>query len=275
MAHPDRSNATPGNGVADRWFPAKGEARAVALVLHGLNFKPARMKSICRCLAELGVESRLAVFTGHDGDLVALRTASRESFLADAARGYDEASRRAVERGVPVLLAGFSLGAVVGNDLLLARDDVRFAAMVLFAPAFTPRAYTHAVRLLSPAPRLLIRSASPAPFRANDATSVSAYRALFDSIAALRAQGYARSNLPCVVFIDPRDELVSARALRRLVSDRQLDQWTLVEVSNAGTTLERTLHHLIVGPEEVGAAEWSRIKATVELLLDKALSRAT
>ncbi|MGI5861656.1 MAG: alpha/beta hydrolase [Myxococcales bacterium] len=272
MARPEPSNDD--THATDQWFPAKGAARAVALVLHGLNFKPARMESICRCLAGLGVESHLVVFTGHDGDLAALRAARRESFLADAARGYDEASRRAAELGVPMLLAGFSLGAVVGNYLLHAREDARFAAMVLFAPAFTPRAFTHAIRLLSPAPRLLIRSASPSRFRANDATSVSAYRALFDSIAALRAHGYARSNLPCVVFIDPRDELVSARGLRRLIRDRNLDQWTLVEVSNAGTTLERTLHHLIVGPEEVGAAQWSRIEACIALLLDKALARA-
>lgn len=253
--------------AADRWFPAAGPPRAVALVLHGLNLAPMRMESLCVSLGRQGVESRLVVFAGHDGELEALRGVRRESFLADAERGWSEAARRARELGVPLLLAAFSLGAVVGNDLLNSREEVHFDAMLLLAPAFTPRPAARLLRLLSPFGRLVIPSASPAAWRANRGTSVAAYRALFDSIAALEASGFARSNLPALVFLDPQDELVSLRGLRGLIARRGLDRWRLVELSNAGSLLARPVHHLILGPEALGAAEWSRVEAEIERLL--------
>jgi alpha-beta hydrolase superfamily lysophospholipase len=251
-----------------RLIPTTGRPRAVALVLHGLNMKPERMEGVCDALARKGVECWLATLTGHGGDLEALRSVRRETFLEDAGRACETADRRARELGVPLLLAACSLGAVVGNDLLHERDGVRLAGMVLFAPAFTPRRFARVARWLSPFPRLVIPSASPEAFRANRGTSVAAYRALFDSIAALEARGYARSNVPAVVFVDPKDELVSLRELRRLVARRGLDRWKIVEVSNAGSMLERSVHHLITGPEELGSEEWSRVEAQIGKFLD-------
>jgi hypothetical protein len=254
-------------GSSDRWFPAEGETRAVALVLGGLNLAPARMESLCALLGRLGVESRLAVFTGHDGDLGALRKVRRADFLADAGRGWDEAARRARELGRPLLLAAFSLGAVVGNDLLHAREETRFDAMLLFAPAFTPRPATRLLRLLWPFRRLVLPSASPAGWRANRGTSIAAYRALFDSAAALEARGFARSNLPATVFVDPRDELVSLRALRRLAARHGLGRWRFVELTRSRGRLPRPVHHLVIGPEEIGEEEWARVEAECALLL--------
>jgi alpha-beta hydrolase superfamily lysophospholipase len=110
-----------------RWFPACNPHRVsgTALVVHGLNLRPARMQPLIDCLNAAGVEC-LALSLHGQGDNYMPQpgldadAARRESFCRvtfelwrdEAFAAYTIARARADERGVPLLLAGFSLGAL-------------------------------------------------------------------------------------------------------------------------------------------------------------------
>ncbi|MBI4425840.1 MAG: hypothetical protein HY554_19070 [Elusimicrobia bacterium] len=64
------ASAQPGNEEAARlleWLPAE-RPRAVALVVHGLNFAPQRMGSIALFLRDRGVTVVRVALEGHRGD---------------------------------------------------------------------------------------------------------------------------------------------------------------------------------------------------------------
>jgi alpha-beta hydrolase superfamily lysophospholipase len=259
-----------------RWHPAPPGAstRAVALVLHGLNNRPETMTAIAELLAARGAASLIVALRGHGDGLAAFKTVTREGWLSEVAEAYAAAQARAAERGVPVLLVGFSLGALLGNDLLSRADRVAFDGMILFAPALRIHGYLYALRLLAPLPRLILPSYAPPAYAANPGTPMAAYNALFASLAALRRHRARTAPVPALVFVDPADELVSYRALRRWRP--QGDGWTLVPVRKPLRPGGRDYHHLIIDADCAGAEAWAVMSDHVGRFLDRlAHGRAT
>ena len=247
---------------APRWFMSNsGHPRGVTLVFHGLNLRPSRMDFIARDLASYGFDSYRATLPGHDGNMGAFKKTSRDENLRVAAAAYDEAAARARELGVPLHLVGFSLGGLVANDLMRVRPDVHFDKMVLFAPAIVPRLFTHPLELLRWLPSLVIPSWSPQDYRANPGTPIAAYSALFDSVKSVNGTPCAHANVPTVVFLDPKDELVSTGRMKAFIAKQGLTKWDLVGVANDKSELPKPYHHLITDPEAVGRDEWRTIES--------------
>jgi len=192
--------------------------------------------------------------------LEAFRRVTREAWLDQARAAWAVARRRADERDAPLLLAAYSLGAALGLDLASDPDgEVRFDGMLLFAPPLLTRWPTHALRILAPLPRLVIPSFAPPRFRANRGTPVAAYNALFASIDALGRRRLAGLDIPSLVVMDPRDELVSLRGLRRLRDRHRLSRWELHEVRRRLARGARDYHHLVVSRERLGPDRWSDV----------------
>ena len=254
-----KSQMSPGIH-GSRWLRAR-EPRpvAVALVLHGMNTRPARMVPMARLLNRRGVDCLLATLPGHDGDLHRLQRVTRDSLLSAVAAAHREVEHRSRELSVPLLLVGFSLGALLANDLANHRPGVAFDRMILLAPAFTPPPGAALLRLLAPFPGLVLPSALPTRYRVHPGTPVAAYRALFASVAALRRTVLAASRVPTLLFADPRDRLMSTARLVRMIVREQLTDWRLVEVHSR---LCRS--HLVIDPDAVGPAGWARMAAEID-----------
>ena len=264
------------------------EPSAVALVIHGLNCRPSRMRPIVDMLAAQGIECLNLSLSGHGEDpdgtsdratqdeqrLEAFRSVSRKLWLSEARGAYDLARGRADDRGVPLIFVGFSLGAAVGNDLASEPGSgVSFDGMILFAPAFSVHWYTRLLRFLAPFSRLTLKSFSPRDYAANRGTPIAAYNALFESIAVLRQRRARRLAPDALVFVDPRDELVSYRGLRALCEAPGSGRWTLVSIPKSLRTGRRDYHHLIIDEASLGSARWgevvSHVKQFVADLLEK------
>jgi hypothetical protein len=112
---------------------------------------------------------------------------------------------------------------------------------------------------LRPFPRLALPSLSPAEYAANNATPLAAYNALFDSLAALRARRSRQRATPALIFIDPRDELVSYRGLRAMSRRPEGRLWKLVTIRRSLRKDRRDYHHLVIDPASVGAERWGEI----------------
>ncbi len=265
-------------GQQDRsvsWYNRKSfrKLRGVALVVHGLNQKPEKMGSIIAVLNQEGIDVLNLALSGHgdnyvsqgrkDHDeqrLASFRMVSYELWSAEVYRAYRQIRQRGEQKKVPVFFIGYSLGGVLGGDLLVSHPDVSFDRMVLFAPALNVTSKSIFLKMLAPFPDLVIDSLSPKSYRSNDGTPMAAYQALFKAIEHFEGNLQARLNVSTVIFIDKKDESISYERLKEMIERQKLDQWSIHEVQKDEGIEAGISHHLIIDDESTGKRMWERMR---------------
>ncbi len=261
-------------------LPATGSPRAVVLLVHGLNLQPDCMLPLAAALQGMGMTVLNLALTGHGANyqarpgltataarMASYRAVTHAQWQADLWQGYVQASTLAETAALPCCFVGFSLGALLGCELLATNQVVNFARMVLLAPALVLHPYTQFPRLFKAWPQLTIRSLAPQAYRANLATPIAAYLALGQALDNLHHNLSPRLNIPTQLFVARRDELVAAKGLARFVQQAALTQWQFDFVHKAGSGVEQRYQHLIINPASVGAQEWARMMVRVEATL--------
>jgi alpha-beta hydrolase superfamily lysophospholipase len=264
----------------DWQLPTAAIPSAVALVLHGLNVAPAAMTPLTRALHAMGIATLRCALSGHGANYcqhpslppAAARSATLgrvtyRLWREEAAAAYRVAAQGAASLGgVPLYLAAFSLGGLIGCTAALDDAGVRFARQVLFAPALAIHRRSYVLRPLAPWPRLVIPSAAPPAYRANPGTSMAAYTALYTAAADL-AQGLdSRLDIPTLLFVDPQDELVSAHGIRDLIRRRHLTRWRLFPIRKSPPAATG-YHHLLIDPPSAGPATWQAMMSELRTFL--------
>jgi len=216
------------SSAAETWIWPVSSVTGVALVLHGLNLKPEKMNGIANTFAEQGVIVLRGSLMGHIDEREPLFSVTPEKLISDCLALYTAALETSQRYSVPLYFVGYSFGSLVALDLMERSRHVRFDRLVLLAPALTPRPLTHAVMLLGK--RQLVPSRTPVDYRMHDGVPAAAYHAMFRMIRNLKESGYGGVNLPAIVFIDSKDELLSYRALLELTR-LHLNRWRVVTVS--------------------------------------------
>lgn len=241
-------------------------AKAVIVLVHGLNLKPEKMNALADFLRAQGADVLPVTLSGHGGTMEEFKKASRDIWIGEMQDAFGRAGRRAKENNAPVYFVGYSLGALVGLDFLnsVEGENARCGKMVLLAPAISIRGRSYLLKLLGMFPSMVIPSLSPEDYRAHSGTPMAAYKALFQSVSSLEKEGLARSNVPTLVLVDPKDELVSAEGLGALTRQFRLDQWKLLEVTNAGSPLKKKYHHLIVDENALGTDQWRQMRDAIK-----------
>ena len=253
------------------------ELRGVALVVHGLNLKPARMAAVIAALNESGVDALRLSLRGHGDNfrhregmddaqsrMEDFKGVSHSLWSQETQKGFEEARKSAQEMRVPLFLVGFSYGALIGLDLLAARPDAAFDRALLFAPALSLRGWDYAIRLFAPFPRMIIPTLAPAEYLANPGTPMAAYNALFETLDHFESHIGSRLNIPTLVIMAPGDELVSLGGIKNLAETHHLDQWRFHPVQNRGSLLNRTLRHIVIDEMSVGRKAWVEIRTAME-----------
>jgi alpha-beta hydrolase superfamily lysophospholipase len=258
-----------------RWHPRAGDTQleGVALVIHGLNCRPDKMGAIIAILNASGIDCLNLSLRGHGTNfspiddmspdaarMVAFKSVSYPLWKAEAYKAYQIAKRKSALYGRPLFLIGFSMGGLLGVDLMVSNPNVRFDKIVLFAPALAMLQRNYLIQIFSPFPHLVIPSAGDPSYLANDGTPMAAYNALFDMLAHFENHLDPQAmNIPTVVFIDEEDELVSYASLKQMVENENLDQWKIHPVRKDETATEVNMHHLIIDAAAVGNAMWQEI----------------
>ena len=262
-----------------RWYDKKRlrQLRGVALVVHGLNQKPEKMGAIISLLNKEGIDVLNLSLSGHgdnyvpqgrknqdDQRLATFRKVTYELWSAEAYRAYRQVYQRGELKKVPVFFIGFSLGGLLGCDLLVSHADVGFDRMVLFAPALNITNKSFFLKALMPFPDLVIDSLSPKEYRSNDGTPMAAYQALFKAIEHFESHLQAgRLNVPTVVFIDEKDESISYERLQEMIERHKLDQWRIRKVQKDGGLDESINCHLIIDEDCTGSRMWGSMQEVI------------
>ncbi len=268
-----------------RWFysDSPGILKGVALVIHGLNLRPARMQPIIAKLNDSGIDVLGLSLRGHGENyshyngveedqarLEAFKNVSHQLWMNEAYLAYLQLNERSKAKGVPLFLAAFSLGGLIGLDLFAASPEVQFNKMVLFAPAIRLHAVVYLERVLSPFPRLVIPSMAPETYLANKrGTPIAAYNALFESLDQFNEKAGPKLNVPTLVFIDRRDEFIPLGKLRKLAKEKVWNQWQFYIVEKDKSIRDDTFYHHIIDAASTGETVWQdMMKAVVKHLLE-------
>jgi len=261
-----------------RWYPQRlpGKPKGVTLVIHGLNLRPEKMESMITRINEAGIDALCLSLRGHGENycrrkdlntaetrMASFKKVSYEIWFRETYDAYQQVKQRGDRDQVPVHLIGFSLGGLIGLDLFATESDVGFDRMVLLAPAVRLRGRNHLIRLLSPFPRLVIPSLLPEEYLANKGTPMAAYNAVFHALKHFERHMNLRINVPALLLVDKKDEIVSYAGLQKLVASKGFNQWKLVPVKKEENGPRKTMHHLIIDQSSTGTGTWRRIVDTM------------
>lgn len=260
--------------AAIRWYQRKNDVKlnGVALVVHGLNSRPEKMKSIIAILTAAGIDCLNLSLRGHgqnytqldntdsaDARLKTFKSVSYRLWRNEIFHAYQQVKIKSDRYRTCVFLVGFSMGGLLGVDLFTSNPYVKFDKMVLFAPALKMHHRNYILKTISPFPRLVLPSFAPDAYLANSGTPMAAYNALFEAIKHFEKNLDPKINVPTVIFIDKEDELISFSGLNTLIQKQNLDRWKLHPVKKDPTETEIKMHHLIIDEASVGRQMWQEI----------------
>lgn len=250
--------------------------RGVALVVHGLNLKPEKMETVILQLNRAGIEALNVSLHGHGDNYVhrdredpkearldSFRTATYGLWSSEVRRAYLKVRERGDRGKVPVFLVGYSLGALLGCDLLVSDADVHFDRMVLFAPALNAMIEPYILKALMPFPNIVIDSLSPETYRSNDGTPMAGYKAFFEALDHFQKHIRATLNIPTIVFMDREDEFISSERLQEMIDRNHLDRWRVSAVQKALPEAGLYAHHLLIDEASMGKEAWARMRKMI------------
>jgi alpha-beta hydrolase superfamily lysophospholipase len=250
------------------WFKTSQlPPRSITIVAHGLNLKPEKMNSIVTVLNEGGSDVLRVSLKGHTGNEEEFKKVTRNEWIQNIFSAYKEARETADGLGIPLYFVGFSLGALINLDLMNSFPEtaIEYDRMILFAPALVVKNTSYLVKTFYIfGSNFVVPSAMNKSYRANEkGTPLAAYSALFDSISRLKKIGINQQNIPTLIMIDPKDELVSASGLREMIEENQLFKWRIFNIQKKNSQLKTNYHHLIIDEASVGLDEWTIIKNNI------------
>jgi carboxylesterase len=145
MASPD-DPPLPAAALTDFSLPGQGLS---ALLIHGLTGTPYEMRFLGAQLAAGGIRVHGVKLAGHAGGPEELGATTHQNWYESVIAGFE----RLRTYGDPIVVAGLSMGALLGTRLAVEQPD-EVAALVLLSPAFyIRRPAQFLLRLLSPLDR--------------------------------------------------------------------------------------------------------------------------
>lgn len=253
-----------------KYYPAStGIKSAVTLVAHGLNVKPAAMLFFVEWLNKQGSDVYLVRLSGHYNGSVPLKNVTAGLWQEEMRSGYDTAKKAAEAGSIPLYFFGFSLGALLGQTMIsLTEAKPCFKRQVLIAPAIALRRRVYLIKLLFYLRKnFSLPSFTPASFRANAALPLNIYKILFAEEKKLYTEMGADLNIPTLVFLDPKDELISYGKIRRMISDFQLSNFRLHLLNQSLKNRKSTFHHEILNEETMGRENWLQVAQEIKAFL--------
>jgi len=148
---------------------------------------------------------------------------------------------------------------LIGTDLFASTPGTNFDRMVFFAPALKMHYRNYLLRVLTPFTRLTIPSFTVLSYQSNQGTPIAAYNAFFDSYHHFQQHMSSKINVPTIIFIDKKDEIVSFNRLKKMVENEKLDRWKFYPVHQEKSGEPGQIHHLIIDERSTGKGIWEEM----------------
>lgn len=240
------------------YYPASLSAKAIILVAHGLNMKPEGMLAITQWLNGQGADVYLVKLSGHFENSIPIKNITPTLWEEEMLNAYQLAKEASIKSSLPLFFVGYSLGALLGQAMMLASQEViHFDKQVLIAPATAIRWRGYLIKyLFFLNKKLMLPSYTPSPYRANNFLPLTAFEVLFKNEKNIIKTKFNKLNIPTLILIDPKDELVSYRRLVKFSSMFNLTNYEIMVLDNNLKARKQKYHHLIVSEETMGKQNW-------------------
>lgn len=239
------------------WPTRLPQKRAVTLVIPGLNVRSEAMLPLVALVNSKGSDVYLLCLPGH-GRNDDVNTVTAQVWQESVVAAYRVAREAANRLFVPLYFLGYSLGALLGQSVFLPGGaPARFDKQVLLAPATAIRRRCYLLKgLLFLGFPARLPSFTPRAYRVRPFLPLNFYRILFAEEQKLGCAGPL--NQPTLVFIDPADELVSHRKLKKQIQRFRLSRYKVVVLNR--NVRKATYHHLILDEATLGKEAWENLK---------------
>ena len=205
-------------------------------------------------------ESFLVKFSGHYQNSRSIDELSLDHWYEELRYVYCLAKNKAEEQQVPLIFLGYSLGALVGAYLIVKSEGLHsFSKQILLAPATATRRTSSWIKSTFIFPdSWKIPSFSPDGYRMNKSLPIKAYKILFHYQQFIISSGFKYVNIPTLIFIDPKDELISIGRLKEYIRRFDLSEYQIVKLLSHMKDRQAKIHHLIVDDATMGKENWDR-----------------
>lgn len=232
--------------------------RAVTLVAHGLNLKPAAMLPLVHWLTSNGSDVYLVKLSGHHIQAIGIEEVTLPIWQEEMLLGYEMARKAALFNSVPLYFLGYSFGALLGQSaVLLSKDQTPFDRQVLIAPAFALRKRSYLIKFLFFLnKRTKVPSYTPKTYKVNEALPLSIYKILYTEVEKVVKYKFNQLNIPTLILVDPKDELISYKRLLQQVRKFGLTNYQVVVLDHQLKGRREPYHHLVIDAQTMGDKNW-------------------
>jgi esterase/lipase len=252
------------------YHPASSPTKtAVTLVAHGLNLKPEAMLSLVHWLTVHGSDVYLVQLSGHHSAGIDIKDVTASVWQQEMLEGYKLAQQASREAAVPLFFLGYSLGALLGQSMIaLSMEHTPFDKQILIAPATAIHPRSYLLRLLFfLGKQRNLPSMSPKEYRVNESLPLHIYEILFNEEKRVLRSGFNKLNIPTLVIIDPKDELVSYKKLLKQVNVFGLTHYRLAVLDHSLKDRSQPYHHLVVDEQTMGKRNWEMATREIKKFL--------
>jgi esterase/lipase len=251
------------------FFAANGQKTAVTVVSHGLNNKPTVMLPLVKFLNGSGSDVYLLKLFGHREDSSNLKNLTGDVWLAESLNAYHQARELADKNNVPLYFLGYSLGALVAQYMIFeSNGQERFDRQVLLAPATALRGRSGLLKTTFILPgHWKLPSYTPEAYRANEGIQLNVYKVLFGLEHQIQQGKFSNLNIPTLLIMDEKDELVSYRRLNKYIDEYGLTEYRILALDPSLENRATKYHHLIVDEPSMGAENWELSRREIKKFL--------
>ncbi len=252
-------------GERYRIFPAVGNAKAVVLMVHGLNVRPSKMDTLAEVLASWGYAVVRPALSGHRGVPWEMQKSSMSVWSQEVASWLKTII--ALNPSLPIYYVGSSMSGVLINDVLERDQELKahVKKTILIAPAL---AFPLLVRWSLNLPLDNRFPLAPSAEWDVDYVHVGAYRSLMDSYQRGYASQFSGLSGPTLILLHPDDKVVSSQAIAKLPHKFGKRNWT-IEMLPSDSHPDNSNNHLLVDETTVAAPTWPIMLEKIGKFLDK------
>lgn len=224
------------------------------------------MLPLVNWLTNHGSDVYLVTLSGHHPNGIDLKEITASTWQEEMLRSYKAAREASLNNSVPLYFLGYSLGALLGQTMIqLPGQNVPFHKQILMAPAVAirPRAYLLKC-LFFFGKGIMIPSYTLEGHGVNKSLPLRIYQIIFEEERKFLQTGFNGSTIPTLIFIDPKDELISYRKLVQCTNKLQFSNYQLVALDDDLTHRNTRYHHLIIDEETMGRKNWDMATKKME-----------
>ncbi|MEH0156329.1 alpha/beta fold hydrolase [Limibacter armeniacum] len=239
--------------------------KGIVILLHGLNNKPTVMAELGKKFYQAQYHTLLVGLNGHGCGNLPLKNISEKDWLQDIEEAIAKAAELKSNSQLPVYFVGFSLGALTFLTYCSILPEQSIVdKVILLAPASFTHFDTPLLRKLAVWGRSWkVPGFTPAEFQQLRFLPINFYQNLLTLKRTLERNQFRNTNLPTLVIMDTKDEMVSYKKLKRGLAQYHLTNWKVKEIVVTRRLNGRKWHHLIIAEKSLGKIENEKLWQSV------------